>query len=105
PLTTPSEEELSGASDRAANALEHFRANLQERLPSSPKETALGRDAYLFFLKNVALYPFSPEQILAMGQQEWNRAVAFESYEKERNKNVPPLQLAKDRSEEHTSEL
>ena len=31
-----------------------------------------------------------------MGQQEWNRAVAFESYEKERNKNIPPLQLAKD---------
>src|SRR5207253_7859556 len=103
------------------------RANLQDRLPSSPKETALGRDAYVFFLKNVALYPFSPGQILAMGQQEWNRAVAFESYEKERNKNVPPLQLAKDtdswikdaavresqirefldkhRSEEHTSEL
>jgi uncharacterized protein (DUF885 family) len=96
PVTTLSEEELNGASDRAADALEHFRANLQERLPSSPKETALGRDAYLFFLKNVALYPFSPEQILAMGQQEWNRAVAFESYEKERNKNVPPLQLAKD---------
>ena len=31
-----------------------------------------------------------------MGQQEWNRAVAFESYEKERNKSVPPIQLAKD---------
>jgi hypothetical protein len=31
-----------------------------------------------------------------MGQQEWNRAVAFESYEKERNKDVPPLPLAKD---------
>src|SRR5438045_9650184 len=30
-----------------------------------------------------------------MGQKEWNRAVAFESYEKERNKNVPQLQLAK----------
>src|SRR5437773_1314849 len=96
PVTTLSGEELNEASDRAADALEHFRANLQERLPSSPKETALGRDAYLFFLKNVALYPFSPEQILAMGQQEWNRAVAFESYEKERNRNVPPLQLAKD---------
>ena len=96
PVTTLDEKELTEASDRAADALEHFRANLQERLPSSPKETALGRDAYLFFLKNVALYPYSPEQILAMGQQEWNRAVAFESYEKERNKNVPPLQLAKD---------
>jgi len=96
PVTTLDEKELSGASDRAADALEQFRANLQDRLPSSPKETALGRDAYVFFLKNVALYPYSPEQILAMGQQEWNRAVAFEDYEKERNKNVPPLQLAKD---------
>jgi uncharacterized protein (DUF885 family) len=98
PVTTLGERELTEASDRAADALERFRANLQDRLPSSPKETALGRDAYIFFLKNVALNPFSPEQILAMGQQEWNRAVAFEAYEKERNKNVPPLQLAKDTS-------
>ena len=75
-------------------ALEHFRATLQKRLPSSPKETALGRDAYVFFLKNVALYPYSPEEILAMGRQEWNRAVAFEAYEKERNRNVPPLKIA-----------
>src|SRR5205814_1433474 len=96
PVTTLGEKELTEASDRAADALEHFQANLQERLPSSPKETALGRDAYVFFLKNVALYPYSPEQILAMGQQEWNRAVAFESYEKARNKNGPPIQLSKD---------
>src|SRR5438309_2331116 len=96
PVTTLGEKELTGATNRAADALERFRAILQDRLPSSPNETALGRDAYIFFLKNVALYPYSPEQILAMGQQEWNRAVAFESYEKERNKNVPPLQLAKD---------
>jgi uncharacterized protein (DUF885 family) len=96
PVTTLGEKELTKASDRGADALERFRVNLQDRLPSSPKETALGRDAYVFFLKNVALYPYSPEQILAIGQQEWNRAVAFETYEKERNKNVPPLQFAKD---------
>lgn len=96
PATTLTENELNEATDRAADALENFRTNLQDRLPSSPKETALGRDPYIFFLKNVALYPYSPEQILAMGQQEWNRAVAFEAYEKERNKNVPPLQIAKD---------
>jgi uncharacterized protein (DUF885 family) len=94
--TTLKEQELSGAADRAAGALEHFRARLQERLPSLPKETALGRDAYVFFLKNVALMPFSPEELLAMGRQEWNRAVAFEAYEKERNRDVPPLTLAKD---------
>jgi hypothetical protein len=92
--TTLKEQELNSATDRAADALEHFREKLQEQLPALPKETALGRDAYVFFLKNVALYPYSPEEILAMGQQEWNRAVAFEAYEKERNRNAPPLKLA-----------
>ena len=92
--TTLKEQDLNSASDHAADALEKFRGMLQEKLPALPKETALGREAYVFFLKNVALIPYSPEELLAMGQQEWNRAVAFEAYEKERNRGVPPLPLA-----------
>ncbi len=46
---TLKEEELNGATDRAADALEKFRQWLQEKLPSLPAETALGRDAYIFF--------------------------------------------------------
>jgi uncharacterized protein (DUF885 family) len=91
--TTLKEKELNGAVERAADALEKYRNWLQEKLPYLRKETAPGRDAYLFFLKNVALMPYSPEELLAMGQQEWNRAVAFEAFEKERNRNVPPLKL------------
>ena len=94
PVTALPEAELNAASARAADALEKFRADLQERLPTLPAQTALGRDAYLFFLKNVALAPFSPEELLAMGRQEWDRAVAFEAFEKNRNKDVPPLQIA-----------
>src|SRR5713101_7299946 len=94
--TTLKEQELTSATDRAADALEKFRQQLQEKLPSLPKETALGRDAYIFFLKSVALMPHSPEELLAMGQQEWNRAVAFEAFEKQRNRDLPPLTLAKD---------
>ncbi|KAF5409491.1 MAG: hypothetical protein Udaeo2_02720 [Candidatus Udaeobacter sp.] len=89
--TTLKEEELKSATDRAADALERFREKLREMLPSLPNETALGRDAYVFFLNNVALMPYSPEDLLAMGRQEWNRAVAFEAFEKNRNKDVPPL--------------
>src|SRR6266480_2114860 len=92
--TTLKEQELNRATDHAADALEKFRQWLQEKLPSLPNETALGRDAYVFFLKNVALIPYSPEELLAMGKQEWNRAVAFEAFEKNRNKNVPPLKIA-----------
>ncbi|PZR77807.1 MAG: DUF885 domain-containing protein, partial [Chthoniobacterales bacterium] len=96
PQTTLKPEELESATNNAADALEKFRDFLRDRLPSLPQETALGREAYLFFLKNVALYPYSPEEILAMGQQEWNRAVAFETYERERNAGTPPLKLATD---------
>src|SRR6266481_3045425 len=88
--TTLKGSELSAVVERAADALESFRKYLQEKLPSLPKQTALGRDAYVFFLRKVALMPYSPEELLAMGRQEWNRAVAFEAYERNRNKDVPP---------------
>jgi uncharacterized protein (DUF885 family) len=92
--TTLNEDELTSATDRAADALERFREKLREMLPSLPNETALGREAYVFFVKNVALMPYSPEDLLAMGRQEWNRSVAFEAFEKNRNKNLPPLKIA-----------
>ena len=92
--TTLKEQDLNAATDRAADALEKYRTYLQELLPSLPNETALGRDAYVFFLRNIAMLPYSPEQLLAMGRQEWDRAVAFETFEIQRNRDVPPLKLA-----------
>ena len=94
PSTALNEPELNSAVDRASDALEKFRATLQQELPALPAQTALGRGAYVWFLKNVALMPYSPEELLAMGRQEWARAVAFEVYEKNRNKDVPPLKVA-----------
>src|SRR5438094_5699558 len=91
---TLKEDELYATTDRASDALEKYRIFLQQSTPSLPNETALGRDAYVFFLKKVALMPYSPEELLAMGRQEWDRAVAFETFEKERNRNVPPVKLA-----------
>jgi uncharacterized protein (DUF885 family) len=92
--TTLKEEELKSATDRAADTLERFREKLREMVPSLPNETALGRDAYVFFLNNVTLMPYSPEDLLAMGRQEWNRAVAFDAFEKNRNHDVPALKTA-----------
>src|SRR5712692_8383782 len=92
--TTLKEQDLYAATDRAADALEKYRAHLQQLLPSLPNETALGRDAYVFFLRNVAMLPYSPEQLLLMARQEWDRAVAFETFEIQRNRDVPPPKLA-----------
>jgi len=92
--TTLSPENLNSACERAADALERFQQQLKQKLPKFPQQTALGRDAYVWFLRNAALMPFTPEQLLAMGRQEWNRAVAFETFEKNRNKDVSPLKVA-----------
>ena len=92
--TTLKEQDLYAATDRAADALEKYQRRLQELLPSLPNETALGRDAYVFFLRNVAMLPYSPEELLLMARQEFERAVAFEGYEQNANKDVPPLKPA-----------
>ncbi len=66
--------------------------------------TAIGRDNYVFFLKNVALLPFSPEQLLEMGKQEWARSVASQVYEEHRNAGIPQLGLFKNESEQIAQE-
>jgi hypothetical protein len=55
--------------------------------------TAVGREAYRYFLARVAVMPFTPEELLKMAAQEWERAVAFESIERQRNIFIaePPL--------------
>src|SRR5438477_1906906 len=92
--TTIKEQDLYAATERAADALEKYRAYLHELLPSLPNGTALGREAYVFFLHNVAMLPYPPEQLLAAGRQEWDRAVAFETFEFQRNRDVPPMKIA-----------
>ena len=94
--TTLNKDKLNTACELAADALEKFQQQLKEKLPNLPQQTAIGRDGYVWFLRNVALMPFTPEELLAMGKQEWNRSVAFETFEKNRNKNVPPLKIATD---------
>jgi uncharacterized protein (DUF885 family) len=94
PSTTLDSQKLNSVCERSADALEKFQQRLKQKLPRLSQQTALGRDAYIWFLRNVALMPFTPEELIAMARQEWNRAVAFETFEKNRNKDVPPLKIA-----------
>jgi len=91
-LTGIDVQELSPAVERAASSLESFRDWLQKRLPTKPPHTPVGRDAYVFFLKNVALYPFTPEQLLDMSRLEWARSVAAEQIEHQRDIEVRALE-------------
>jgi uncharacterized protein (DUF885 family) len=86
--------EFRAATEKAILALESYRTWLQARLDAMPDNAAVGRENYEFFLHNVALLPYSPEQLLPISRQEWDRSVAFEQYEKQRNHGLPELKLA-----------
>ena len=85
---------LEQSADQAGAALEEYREWLKKQLPLLPQPTPLGREKYVWFLRNVALMPFTPEELVAKAEQEWRRAVAFESTETNRNRAVPPQTMA-----------
>jgi len=89
----------------AIAALESFHDWLNAQLPGMSDETAVGRDAYVYFLRNVALMPFTPEQLLVMGAHEWERSVAFESFEQTRNQGLPELPLFPDQAAQMAREV
>jgi len=86
-------ESFGPAIEKATRALEGYRAWLQEQMPTMKGKPSVGRDGYTFFLNNVAMYPFAPEDLLQMARQEWARVVEYEQIEKNRNRNVPPLKI------------
>jgi uncharacterized protein (DUF885 family) len=86
--------EFQAATEKAIVALEAYRATLQKRLQSMSENAAVGRKNYVFFLSHVALIPYTPEQLLAISRQEWERAVTFEQIEKQRNQGLPELKIA-----------
>lgn len=92
-LTPVNQKALAAAMPAALKALAAYRVWLEGKLPSARKDTAIGRENYIYFLRNVALLPYTPEQLLAMSRQEWSRAVAFETYQKNRNAGAPPATL------------
>jgi hypothetical protein len=105
PVLAPgSATQLDPAVQAAILALEEYRAWLLQRLPTMSSNVALGREGYLFFLKHVALLPYTPEQLTTRGRQEWERALAFEAYEKNRNSKLPQLALAKDQANQMARE-
>ncbi|MGA8035883.1 MAG: DUF885 family protein [Candidatus Acidiferrales bacterium] len=91
---------FAASTKEAIAALEDYRAWLQSNLASMPTEAAIGRDKYEYFLRNVALIPYTPGEMLQLSRQEWARSVAFETYEKDRDRGVPVMTMAATTEEE-----
>src|SRR5205085_2073989 len=77
---------------------------LNGNLSSMSLQTAIGEEGYVYFLKHVALLPYSPQQLLEIGRNEWARSVSFQTYEEHRNIGKPELVIPKTIEEEIADE-
>jgi len=68
------------------------------------KDFSVGRENYVYFLRNIALMTYSPEELLLMGKSEWIRSVSFVSFERERNVGLPELKIFSSAEEQITKE-
>jgi hypothetical protein len=94
PHTTIAAREWQASAERAATSLEAYSAWLKKVLPTLPAQSAIGRENYIWFLQNIALMPYTPEELVARAEQEFRRSAAFEALEANRNRSVPPLVMA-----------
>jgi len=84
---------LDKAVKRAIEAFGGFRRFLEANREGLDQRISVGRESYAYFLKEVALYPYSPEDLLLMGEQEWARTAAFEAFEQNRNQGLAELPI------------
>ena len=86
---------LAAATRAAIKALEKYREWLRAELNTMQTAFAIGPHAYQWFLTHVALIPYTPGELLAQGQQAWNRSVAWDVIEKNQNRDLPEMPLFK----------
>ena len=85
---------------RASKALIDYREWLKQNLPNMRQDFALGDKACGFFLHRVALLPYTPLQLLTMARQDFERVLAMETYEHQRDLRAPELKMAATAEEE-----
>jgi uncharacterized protein (DUF885 family)/mannose-6-phosphate isomerase-like protein (cupin superfamily) len=83
---------LRAAAREATAALVDYRRWLRSVAPDLPALRSVGRDVYQWFLTEVAVMPLTPEEILASGRAELDRAIALETLERNRNHHSGQVQ-------------
>lgn len=97
-------EELKTKSERAIVAFVEYREWLNATKESMKPIKAIGREMYQWFFDNIALVPYSPEEMRAVGFIEWERAVTLESLSRNKHRKQPVTPLPTSAEEQVANE-
>lgn len=79
---------LAGPAKRAQVAAADFQAWLESIEATLPAHGGVGKDNYAWYLKNVLLLPYTPDEVAVIGEREYQRQVAFLKIEEHRNRDI-----------------
>jgi Bacterial protein of unknown function (DUF885) len=77
--------ELTAAGRDAGRALGAFRDHLASAMPTMAPARPVGPENFAWFLREVAILPYTPGELLDIGRREAERAAALEILERTRN--------------------
>jgi hypothetical protein len=85
---------LASATGAARTATDDFAAWVQAEAPKKTGPSGIGTEHYTWYLRNVLLVPLSWEEELTILRRELTRAHAALRLEENRNRHLPPLEVA-----------
>ncbi|MET0725215.1 MAG: DUF885 family protein [Leifsonia sp.] len=85
---------LTTALPAARTALEHLRDWLDEHADTLAPDANVGRDAFIWYLRHVALVASDPEALVAAAEQDYRRSVAAEAAARASFSALPEAALA-----------
>jgi hypothetical protein len=86
--------DLASAATAARTATDGFAKWLQAEAPKRTGPSGIGKEQYTWYLRNVLLVPLSWEEEVAILKRELARAHASLRLEENRNRHLPPLEVA-----------
>lgn len=96
---------LAGALPPAREALEAYLAWLERNADTLGPDVTVGRDAFVWYLRHVALIAAEPEDLVKAAEQDYRRAVAAEEASRASFAGVPETALAASVADEVAAEI
>lgn len=87
---------LAEAQPAALDALERFRRWLETSADRLGPDVTVGRDAFIWYLRHVALITAEPEELVRAAMQDYRRSVVAETVTRNRYRDLPEAPLAAD---------
>ena len=95
--------ELAADAARAEQAVRDFSRWLEGNKHEMTAPAGVGKDNYSWWMRNVQLSPWGWEETHAIIQREYDRVITFLKLEENRNRSLPPLEVAMTQEEFQTN--